>query len=110
MLLKEGYVTEKRGRRRKRLVDELKETRGQYKLKEQALDRVVWRSRFGRGCELSNSKSSALKLTAHVKLREKILVLSNLLRQFGEEQIRRKTHVSDMTRNECKSFTQTFMI
>jgi len=35
--------------------------------KEQALDSVVWRSRFGRGCGLSNSKSSALKLRTDVK-------------------------------------------
>ena len=102
-------MTGRRGRRRKRLLDELKETRGYCKLKEQALDRIVWRSRFGRGCGLSNSKSSALKLRADVKC-VKIVVLSNLLRQFGEEQIRRKRHVNERRRNVINSSMQTFML
>jgi hypothetical protein len=38
----------RRGRRRKQLLDELKETRGYWKLKEEALDRTLWRTRFGR--------------------------------------------------------------
>jgi len=42
-------VTERRGRRRKQLLDELKETRGYCKLKEEALDRTVWRTGCGRG-------------------------------------------------------------
>ena len=36
------------GSRRKQLLDDLKETRGYYKLKEEALDRNVWRTLFGR--------------------------------------------------------------
>jgi hypothetical protein len=43
-------VTGRRGRRRKQLLDDLMETRGYWKLKEEALDRSVWRTRFGRGC------------------------------------------------------------
>jgi hypothetical protein len=43
-------VTRRRGKRRKQLQDDLKETRGHSKLKEEALDRTVWRTRFGRGC------------------------------------------------------------
>jgi hypothetical protein len=43
-------VRGRRGRRRKRLLDELKEMRRYWKLKEEALDRTVWRTRFGRGC------------------------------------------------------------
>jgi hypothetical protein len=39
----------KRGRRRKQLLDGLKEKRRYWKLKEEALDRTVWRTRFGRG-------------------------------------------------------------
>jgi len=35
-------------RRRKQLLDDLKETRGYWKLYEEALDRNVCRSRFGR--------------------------------------------------------------
>ena len=42
-------VTRKRGRRRKKLLDDLKDGRGYYQLKEEALDRSVWRNRFGRG-------------------------------------------------------------
>jgi len=42
-------VTRRRGRRRKKLLDELKERRWYSHLKEEALDRTVWRARFGRG-------------------------------------------------------------
>ena len=38
------------GRRHKQLLDDLKEMAGYCKLKEEALDRTVWRTRFGRGC------------------------------------------------------------
>ena len=42
-------VTRRRGRRRKKLLDDLKDRRGYCQLKEEALDRTVWRNRFGRG-------------------------------------------------------------
>jgi hypothetical protein len=42
-------VTGRRRRRSKQLLDNLKENRGYWKLKEEALDRTVWRTRFGRG-------------------------------------------------------------
>jgi hypothetical protein len=42
-------VAGRRGRRRKQLLDDLKEKRRYWKLKEEALDRTVWRTRFGRG-------------------------------------------------------------
>jgi hypothetical protein len=42
-------VTERRGRRRRKLLDDLKENRGYSYLKEEALDRSVWTARFGRG-------------------------------------------------------------
>jgi len=42
-------VTGRQGRRRKKLLDDLKERRGYCHLKEEALDRTVWRARFGRG-------------------------------------------------------------
>jgi hypothetical protein len=38
-----------RGRRRKQLLDDLKEKRRYWKLKEEALDHYLWRTRFGRG-------------------------------------------------------------
>jgi hypothetical protein len=37
------------GRRCKQLLDDLKEKRRYWKLKEGALDRTLWRTRFGRG-------------------------------------------------------------
>ena len=39
----------RRGRRRKKLLDDLKDRRGYSYLKEEALDRNMWRNRFGRG-------------------------------------------------------------
>jgi hypothetical protein len=39
----------RRGRRRKQLLDDLKEKRRYWKLKGEALDRTVWRTCFGRG-------------------------------------------------------------
>jgi hypothetical protein len=42
-------MTGRRGRRRKRLLDDLKEKKRYWKLKEEALDRTLWRTRFGRG-------------------------------------------------------------
>jgi hypothetical protein len=43
-------VTRRRGRRRKKLLDDLGDRRGYSHLKEEALDRIKWRNRFGRGC------------------------------------------------------------
>jgi hypothetical protein len=43
-------VTRRRGRRRKQLLDDLGDRRGYSHLKEEALDRIKWRNRFGRGC------------------------------------------------------------
>jgi len=40
----------RRGRKRKQLLLIFKEMRGYWKLKEEALDRIVWRTRFTRGC------------------------------------------------------------
>jgi hypothetical protein len=42
-------VTGRQGRRRRKLLDDLKERRGYPHLKEEALDRTVWRACFGRG-------------------------------------------------------------
>jgi hypothetical protein len=42
-------VTGRRGRRRRKLLDDLKERRGYSHLKEKALDRTMWRACFGRG-------------------------------------------------------------
>jgi hypothetical protein len=42
-------VTGRRRRRRGKLLDDLKERTAYSHLKEEALDRTMWRSRFGRG-------------------------------------------------------------
>jgi len=42
-------VIGRRGRRRRKLLDDLKERRGYSYLKEDALDSTMWRARFGRG-------------------------------------------------------------
>jgi len=42
-------VTGRRGKIRRKLLDDLKERRGYSHLKEKALDRTMWRARFGRG-------------------------------------------------------------
>jgi hypothetical protein len=40
-------VTERQGRRLKQLLDDLKETRGYWKLNQRALHRTLLRDRFG---------------------------------------------------------------
>ena len=42
-------VTRRRGRRCKKLLDDLKDRRGYSHLKEEAVDRTMWRNRFGGG-------------------------------------------------------------
>jgi len=42
-------MTGRQGRRRRKLLDDLKERKGYSRLKEEALDRIMWRVRFGRG-------------------------------------------------------------
>ena len=42
-------VTGRRGRRRRKLLDDLKERRGYSHLKEDSLDLTMWRACFGRG-------------------------------------------------------------
>ena len=42
-------VTGRRGRKRRKLLDDIKEMRGYSQLKEEALDRTVWRAQLGRG-------------------------------------------------------------
>jgi hypothetical protein len=47
----EGKIrgTRRRGRRRKQLLDDLKEARRYWKLAEETQDRTLWRTQFGRG-------------------------------------------------------------
>ena len=45
----EMEVTSRRGRRRKKLLDDLKDRRGYSHLKEEVLDHTMWRNRFRGG-------------------------------------------------------------
>jgi hypothetical protein len=45
----EVEVTGRQGRRRRKLLDDLKERRGYSHVKEEALDRTMWRARLGGG-------------------------------------------------------------
>jgi hypothetical protein len=45
----EMEVTRRRGRRHEKLLDDLKDRQGYSHLKEEALNRTMWRNRFGRG-------------------------------------------------------------
>ena len=45
----EMEVTRRQGRRRTKLLDDLKDRRGYSHLKEEALDRTMWRNRFRGG-------------------------------------------------------------
>ena len=42
-------MTGRQARRRRKLLDDLKERRGYSYLEEETLDRTMWRARFGRG-------------------------------------------------------------
>ena len=44
----EREVTRRQGRRSKKLLDDLKDRRGYSHLKEEALDRTMWKNHFGR--------------------------------------------------------------
>jgi hypothetical protein len=46
-----SVVAGRRGRIRRKLLDDLKERRGYSHLKEEALDRTMWRAGFRRSCE-----------------------------------------------------------
>jgi hypothetical protein len=46
-------VMERRGRRRKQLMDDLKERKGYWKLNEEALYRTVWRTCFVEAIDMS---------------------------------------------------------
>jgi hypothetical protein len=45
--VEEMEVTRRRGRRRKKLLDDLNYRGGYFRLKEEALYRTMWRNRFG---------------------------------------------------------------
>ena len=49
-------MTRRRGIRRKKLLDDLKDRRGYSHLKEEALDRTMWRNHFGEALDLSSDR------------------------------------------------------
>jgi hypothetical protein len=49
-------VTKRPGRRRKKLLDDLKERRGYSHLKEEALDRTMWRNLLEEALNLSSDR------------------------------------------------------
>ena len=69
-------VTGRRGSRRRKLLDNLKERRGYSHLKEEALDRTMWRARFGRGFgPVVRQTSKWMKLHPLVKIEKYMLLL-----------------------------------
>ena len=50
----------RRERRRRQLLDDLKEKRGYWKLKEEALGRTLWRTRLRRGYVLAPRQTTDL--------------------------------------------------
>jgi hypothetical protein len=57
-------VAVRRGRRRRKLLDVVKERRGYSHLKEEALDRSMWRVRFRRGFGLFVRQTAKLMNTS----------------------------------------------
>jgi hypothetical protein len=62
-------VTGRRVRGRRKLLDGLKERRGYLHLKEDALDRTMWRARFGRGFGPVVRQTAELMINFPIKLR-----------------------------------------
>jgi hypothetical protein len=52
----EMEVTRRRGRRHKKLLDDFKDKRGYSHLKEEALDRTMWRNRLEEALDLSSDR------------------------------------------------------
>ena len=112
-------VTRKRGRRRKKLLDDLKDRRGYSHLKEEALDRTVWRHRFGGGfgpvvrqntewmnewiCSLMWCwrRMEKISWTDHVR-NEEVLLRVNEQRNILHEKSKRKTNgIGHILRRNC---------
>ena len=73
-------VTGRRGRRSRKLLDDLKERRAYSLLKEEALDRTVWRAGFGRGFGpvVKQTTKWMMNMSVRTKLRPEFLhTLSN---------------------------------
>ena len=61
-------VTVKRGRRSKQTLGYFRVIRGCYKLKQEALDRTLWRTRFGRGIgPVVRQRTEGIVLTSWIR-------------------------------------------
>jgi hypothetical protein len=60
-------VTGIRGRRRRKLLDDLKERRGYSHLKEEALDRTMLRGRIGRGFGSVVRQTTCMNINARIQ-------------------------------------------
>jgi hypothetical protein len=66
-------VTGRQGRRRRKLLDNLKERRGYCHLKEEVLDRTMWRARFGRGFGTVERQTNKWMNMMHRKYTAKVI-------------------------------------
>jgi len=63
-------VTRRRGRRRKKLLDDIKDRGGYSHLKKEALDRTIWRNRFGGGFGPVVRQYTEWMMNLHMKMKE----------------------------------------
>jgi hypothetical protein len=77
-------VAGRQGRRRKQLLDDLKEKRGHWKLKEGAPDGTVWRTCFGRICGPVVRQITVLA-TSHIPLTTRVTSGLKPSRDVGDE-------------------------
>jgi hypothetical protein len=68
-------VTGKRGRRRMKLLDDIKERRGYSHLKEEVLDRTMWRAGFGRSFGLVLRQTAKWIINFIKSLQANIMIL-----------------------------------
>jgi hypothetical protein len=71
-------VTGRQGRRRTKLLDDVKERRGYSHLNEKALDRTMWRARFGRGFgPVVRQTAKSIKSILHTEIKVYFIVSNN---------------------------------
>ena len=80
-------MTRRRGRRRKKLLDDLKDRRGYSDLKEEALDRTMWRNSFGEGFGPVVRQNNEGMMNVY---RQPLFVKSNCSKNLLPEQIFRE--------------------
>jgi len=80
-------LTGRRGRRRRKVLDDLKERRGYSHLKEEALDRTMWRAGFGRGFG-PLVRQTTLTNNECKKLCVKLVTYQNYTKTHGQKNIK----------------------